>query len=155
MHRVDRTTLVKRESGVSPERSGHCIWGVMPQKSIVRSSTRRSGKAMSHESGNLLSSSKVITSVQSLKSLTLFTDSWRVRFHKEGGFFYGIAERWTWTYRIMHWLNGRWYIPWFYVSCLAVYRFCFPATNKTAHPPQRAGKLRDRNQGVSIKKIST
>ena len=56
-----------------------------------------------------------------------------LHFHDEGGFFMECRKVRTWTYRIMHWLNGRWGVL-LLLSCFT--KFCFPATDKTAHPPQ-------------------
>lgn len=46
--------LLKRESGVSPERSGHCEQGILSCLSIAYPFARRRDSVMICKSGNLL-----------------------------------------------------------------------------------------------------
>ena len=95
--------------------------------------TRRRSKAMNHESGNLLNSSKVENFRAKFGTRILWETVDDSAFMKKVDFFMECRKVRTWTYRIMRWLNGRWGVL-LLLSCFT--KFCFPATDETAHPPQ-------------------
>ena len=53
-YEVQGYLLLKRESGESPERSGHCIQGILFHKYIAYPFVRRRDSVMICKSGNLL-----------------------------------------------------------------------------------------------------
>ena len=132
----------KRESGASPERSGHCNRGATFHYPIVHSMRRGKG-AMILKSGNLLCMARLNFRVKCNNQLWGIRSPWVLSAYWKQAFFYGIRlfvwiiPLWLWlppqTYNptpLRVWLNGRRY----YSGCIRSLRIferihCLPRSS--------------------------